>query len=732
MKKYPENIQKSLLELLKQIETEDTYTRQRLLRECKQLELYWHGFQRIFWDENVQDFRVPTQDVMDQVSSREEVKLVYDYVVNIFKAHGLSIVAALAAEVPGVVFSPEDSDNPRDVLAARKAETLGKVIQKYNKSKLLFYHALFTLFTNQFVAAYNYYDRNEKFGTIEVPTFKMQNVKDPDTYYCPECDQRYEQELVNCPECSGDLTKEPGQESKEPTQTGTKKIDRGMTKIVVRGALNVKIPAWATDQESCGYLIDYSDQHFAYLRHLYPELDRDSISSMGSDNFERMARMISIGRLYSDTYLQSLLTLKKIWLRPWMYDSLDEDEANELRKSFPKGVFFTVIDSGDDLFAEARPEMMDDHWTITKGDLSRSVIGDPLGKPLLPLQDLENMVTNLLVESLEHSVPSSFADPEMVDFELYSKQEVLPGAIYPLKNSLNPNRRTEDYFFTMKTSTLPKEGVDFDKIVESKGQFVVGAFPSIFGGPQTQGSKTLGEYQESRNYALQRLSIPYQFLYFWWSDVLYKGVKDHVANMIDDEKYPTKTQDGRFENINLLMDDFSTGRFNLLIPESALDLPVSYSTKRSTVQQIIQMNSDLLNGFLFSPENKKFTLRLLGIEELNDLDSNQTIKQLLEIEALLKGSPIPNPQTGQDTSSVPIEPEVDDDDIHLRILKTFLSSELGQGHKKNNPEGYTNCLLHAKEHKDALQAAQAAQMAQQPQNSPNPKVPMKGPQNVGR
>lgn len=697
MKKYSESIQNSLLEILKQIEQEDSYTRQRMLRECKQLELYWHGFQHIFWDERVQDFRIPTHDVLEQISSREEIKFIYDYVVNIFKAHGLSIIAALSAEVPGVSFSPMDSDNPRDVLAAKKAEELGKVIQRYNKSKVLFYHALFTLFTNHFVAAYNYYERDEKYGSVDIPKFKKEKIKAPNYWYCAACDLTNEQSLENCPECSGELEKLGGEEIEDLVSDGNEVVNKGMTKLIVKGTLNIKIPTYAANQEACGYLIDYSDQHFAMLRNMYPDIPREKLSSQSTEDFEKIARMPNNG---SDNDTQSLLTLKRVWLRPWMFDILEEDEAAELHKEFSKGCYFAAIN--DDIFAEAREEVLDDHWTIAKGDLSRAVHGDPLGKPLLPLQDLENMVTNLLIESLEHSVPSTFADPEVIDFETYSKQEVVPGAVYPIKNSLvNPNKRLEDYFFTLKASTLPKEGVDFDAIIESKGQFVVGAFPSIFGGPQTQGSKTLGEYQESRNYALQRLSIPYQLLFFWWSDTIYKSVKDYIKNMLLDEKHSTKTKDGKFVNVQFLLDDFSSGRFDVLIPESAIDLPVSFSQKRTTVQQMIQLNSDYLNQFLFSPENRKTTLRFLGIEELSDLDSNQSTKQLIEIDELLKSSPILS-ETGEEVSSVNIEPEIDDNEIHLRVIRTFLSSDLGQEHKKMNLEGYKNALLHAREHQTYL------------------------------
>lgn len=733
----PEAIQKSLLAILEEIENEDETIRQRMVRECKQNELYWHGFQYIFWDERAQDYKIPTQDVMEEIASREETKFIYDYVVNVFKAHGLSIIAALSAEIPAVPFSPMDAESPEDTIAARKAEALGKIIQKSNKAKLIFYHALFLLYTNHFVAAYNSYERDEELGTVDIPKYEKKPTKvSPDNYACPneDCNFESEDELSECPHCGGELNFTEGETKNLPTKTGMETVEKGMERIKIKGVLNVKIPTYAADQAGCGYLIDYTDQHYAWLRDNYDHIDEDKISAGSGDDFEKSSRMPSFSGLYSDSYTQNLRTLARVWLRPWMYNVLPKDEAAVLHKRFPKGVYFAAIESSGYIFAEARKEKLDDHWTITKGDLSRTVHGDPIGKPLIPLQDLENMVTNLMVESLEHSVPSTWADPEIIDFETYSKQEVLPGSIYPAKTSLtNPNRRMEDYFFTLKTSTLPKEGVDFDRMIETKSQFVVGAFPSIFGGPQTQGSKTLGEYQESRGYALQRLSIPYQLLFLWWSDTIYKSVKDYIKNMVADEKHTTTVQDGKFETVQLLQETFVLGKFNLLLAESATDLPISFSQKRTTLQQMIQLNSDVLNEFLFSPENRKVTLKFLGMEELTDLDSNQTMKQLMEIEELLKGEPVeseqPDPITGQPmkTSTIPIEPEVDDSEIHIRVIRTFASSSSGQEHKKSNPAGYENMLLHAKEHKDYMMQQQLQQMQQESAAKAPPQLPAAAP-----
>lgn len=703
-KDIKESIKKSLVFLLDKCELEDLYIRQRMLREAKQLELYWHGFQFIFWDEREQDFRIPTHEALEELSTREDTKYIYDYVVNVFKAHGLSIIAALSADVPSVPFSPRNPDEIEDVLAAKKAEELGKVIMKANRAKLLFYHALFTLYTNHYVLSYNYYERDKKYGTTDIPNYKKKKIKGNDYFQCEDCGFITEEKPESglCKDCAAELTQKEGEEQEQMVQDGTKEENLGMSKIRVRGTLNTKIPLWAADQDACGYIIDYYDQHYSYLRYIYPDL-RDKIDEQNStDNFERIMRMPTLGRLYSDTYLSSLQTLKRVWLRPHMFEMLDKEDAKELKDEYPNGVHFAYIGDTNsiDLLAEAEPSNMDDCWTIAKGDLSRAVHGDPLGKPALGLQDVENMVTNLMIESMEHSIPSTFADPEILDFDKYSHQEVVPGAVYPTKEGMSSQKAIGDYFYTLQTSTLPKESVDFDAIVQSKTQFVLGAFPSIFGGPQTEGSKTLGEYQESRSYALQRLSIPYQMLFFWWADTIYKGVKIHIVEMIDEEVHTSQNIDGKYVCVKLLADYFTKGRFNQVIPESAVDLPVSFSQKKSTLQQMIQLNNDTLMQYLFSPENRRITLRYLGMEEFSDMDSNQSIKQMIEIDEM---------QTGP----VGIDQFLDDHDIHLRIIKNFASSAYGQEVRKDMPEWYNNMMQHGQLHYQALQDNIAMQQQKQ-------------------
>lgn len=692
-KQYSERIQKSLMHILEVCEKEDAEARESLLREAKLHELYWHGFQHIFYDSNIGDFRIPTHETLQAIESDSDTKFVYDIVVNIFKAHGLSIIAALAAEIPGVHFSPENAESPDDLKAARQAEYLAKIISKQNRSKLLFYKALFTLFTNHIVASYNYYDRDRKFGELTLQKYKQELTKiEEDKYVCTVCEKEFEQNILKCDDCGGELEFVEGQSEMMAVPDGEETIGKGIERIDVEGDLTIKVPIYAADQDACGYLLQYKDQHYAFLRELHPDLDWDKLGPGGKQNSEKDARSYSTFRNYNNT--KELLTYKRLWARPWMFNICDKEEALELKTEFPSGVRLCAI---EDTFAEAIPDEMDKHWTLGKGDISRGVHGDPIARPLVPMQDLENSAVNLLTDSFEQSIPSTWASPEVVDFDLYGKQEATPGAINRIKNDISTNRKLDDYFYTLKPANLPAEGLEFERLVESKGQFLVGSFPSIYGGPQASGSKTLGEYQESRGYALQRLSIPYQLLWFWWADTLHKSVVDYIDNMLEDETHSMQAKSGHFQNVILYSDHFTNGKFHLLIPESAVDLPVSYSQKKSTLQTIVQLNNDYLNSFLFSPENRGVTLKYLGLEELTDSEFNQADKQISELYELLgSAGEIP----------IQVEAEIDDHEIHLRVGRNILCSDYGQRIKKFNPKGYEAALIHLSEHKMILDSMQ--------------------------
>ena len=700
-KKYSKEIQDALKNVIDKCELEDQFLRKRHIFEAKENDLYWHSFQYIYWDASQQEFRIPTHESLDRSSSsREETEFVYDYVTNIFKAHGLSIISAISgSDAPGVAFYPADANNPDDVRAAQKAEQLGKVINKKNNSKLQMVHSLFILFTQHILCSYVYYERHEKYGSVKIPKFKKEEVTTQDSYNCYGCQYVSEQPVDICPNCNQPTTLQPGGTTTQLKPNGVVEVNKGFPRNWVGGVLNVRVPSYAEDQEGCGYLIRYSDQPLSYLRDRFPDIRNDIVvGDDESDSYEKLARAPSTTQYYSESYTNNLCTFRQAWLRNWQFECLDDEEkANLLKETFPNGAYCAFI--SHHVFAEANDECMDESWTITKGDLSRTIHGDPLGKALIQIQDIANTTRNLNLECLEQSVPVNFADMRMLDFTKYSLQEVKPGLTYPVKKPADM-QSINDGFSSFKTATVSKEATDLQESIDQDAEFVSGDFPSVFGG-SGEGSKTLGEYQESKQNALRRLSIPSMLFYFWWAQVTHKQVKLFIKNMIEDENF-TQQVDRRFQATYISRDDFK-GKFDLLIPETAGELPVSFGEKRNVIMQAIQSNVPQVLEFLFSPENLRVVLRYFAFEEFTSPGDIQIQKAFRSLSMLLQGQEI-----------IP-DQDLDDPVEQLQVFKNYLSSDSGQDEKNQNPEGYQLCINFMKELK------QMAIMSQTPPAPPTDK-----------
>ena len=48
---------------------------------------------------------------------------------------------------------------------------------------------------------------------------------------------------------------------------------------------------------------------------------------------------------------------------------------------------------------------------------------DPICQPLVSIQEMRNTLVNLTIETIEHGIPSTFADPRVVNFDKYGKFE---------------------------------------------------------------------------------------------------------------------------------------------------------------------------------------------------------------------------------------------------------------------------------------------------------------------
>lgn len=650
-----------IVTIVERFETENKDIREERLIRWSRNEHYWKGFQYLFWSSMEGNWKVPSLGELRELDDDIIEDLLYSKVINIYKSHGQSIVAALSVDTPGVKFFPDDADDPEDVQTAKAYSKMAELIQRHNKAKLLIMHALYIMYNQDFVAARTYKVTDKKFGTFSTPVFGqvdglVAKIKDEET-------------------------------------------PKSRVKIDVYGPLQVQIPPKAKTQDDVNYLVLELDQHPTIIQGLYGDLVKDVKLDPYTESDRRYR---DIDRIYED----KLVTVKHVWLEPSAYYQIGPEEDVELLKSqYPEGCYAVIING---VCIKAEPAILKDEWTITYDPMSSSVATEPLGESLIPLQDIKNDLTNYTLQTIEYGIPETFADIRALNWEAYRNQKSRHGQVFPARKP--PDGRMDDNFTTIKTTNLSREVQEFNKALDSDAQFVSGDYPSIYGGP-SQGSKTLGEYAMSRNQALQRLSSYWTIINFWWADVMEKSCnlfRDMLGGR--DENFVVEDS-GNFVNVWIRSAELQ-GSVGNVEPESSEKFPLTTGQKRDMLIELITLNNEAVNSVIFAQENAQKVSTIMGFGELSIPGENQLAKQIRETQILMSTEPI-----DQMTPSIMPDQDLDDHGVHAANIQEFLVSFRGQELQQTNPLGYLNCLMHFKMHKmfEQMQMMQEAAANAEPE-----------------
>lgn len=677
--KLEEGLQSCLKDLMDQYEKEDGPFRKQQVKQWKKHDEFWHGMQYVFWSESKQDWISPAQagNLGVGEEGREDAEgPFYDYVINIYKAHGEAIIAALSAQIPSVRFPPDDADNDDDIMTSKTYAKVADLIQRHNKSKLVLLRALFIIFNQGNVYSYHAPKSDKAFGKISIPKYGK-------AAFCPQCEKKVgEDEGQPCPECG---TQTEGRK----VVISAKEANKTRTIIDLFGGLHVKVSRNARNQNETPYLILKLDQNLALLKSIYPHIADEIEADYGDiGQYERASRTPSSASSESTgDENENLRTLRRAWMRPYVIDGLPkekDEEKKKLKKMFPNGIYCAFVGK---VYAESRDEELDKYWTIGQGGLSQYLHSDPVGQSLIPIQELTNILTNVTQETIEQGIAEGYADPEVLDFESYSRHERRPGMTYPA--TPKPGTKLGDSFAEGPRASLSKEVPGFADRLDKAGQFVVGSFPSIYGGPGEGKSRTASEYNMSRQMALQRLSIVWTLLVHWWAAVIEKSVKIYVENLIEDERF-TKQEDGNYVNVWIRKGEM-VGKVGEVEAEGAETFPVSTPQKQDLLMKLLGMGNQFLEAAIFDSENRKLVADALAFPEFHIPGEAQRVKQARETQLLLKGMWVaPNPL-------------IDEDEIHTQSLKNFLVDAVGMDAERTNPKGYALCVKHLEAHQQSME-----------------------------
>lgn len=750
--KINDELQLSLKAILDHCDLEDSAVRMRQIRTWKKFKYMWNGFQRVWWSEVAHDWKV-----VDSIAAEDSSgSSYYDKDINVFRSYGESIIAALSQTVPSITCLPDDADNPLDTSTARAADKIAELVFKHNNAPLLWVHALFILFTEGMVAAYNYTISDDEFGTYSEPKYENEEVEQQ-VATCPHCgykDQNYQNDeslsdderdeydpddddsvshnLLStnewiCAQCLA--TAEPEITTEKvivPRLTGVTSKPKSRQCIEIYGGLNVRVPNYARAQKDCPYLILNEEKHYAQVISEYPDLagkfDKKSkidAYTGGSETYERWGRLST---QYRGEYPVNTATIRTCWFRPYLYNVLkDDDQISDLKKKFPDGCKVTFING--DMFADACNESLDDHWTLTTNPLSDFIHYEPLGNGVVSVQEILTSLISLTLQTIEHGIPQTFADPSVLNFEQYSQTEVLPGGIFPAKPQ--GGKSIADGFYEVKTATLSGEVLPFAEKINELGQMVSGALPSLSGGAAPNSSKTAAQYAMSRSQALQRLQMPWKMLTFWWKQIFAKVIPAYIKDMVDDEKVTKKDSNGNYIQTFIRKAELQ-GKIGSIELEASEEIPLTWGQKRDALMKIVELQIPQFMAALSDPANAQLVAEAIGMDDFIIPGQEDRQKQYEEIQQLVASAPIPTgiigPAGPMLQPSVEVEPLVDNHEVEIEICRRWLVSEEGRQVKIDNPEGYHNVLLHMQSHMQIMQQLTMNQPAPEPQGQPKMKA----------
>ena len=698
--KLSDELEQSLKDIIKSCENEDREIRKSMVRQWKKSEEFWHGVQYLFWSESDESWHSPLEmnwsDDFGDDEEKEELGSFSDKVVDIYKAHGESIISALSAQIPGLRWLPDDADSTEDCTTVKTYNKIGDLVQRHNKAKLLFLRALFFLANHGIVASYRYQESDEKYGTIKVPVYGEEE-RDVVEFVCSNCgyssDEDWTGEPLNsnaaatqsCPQCQS--TEPPQQEQskqKVPVLISEEDRPKSRVKLDIFGALHFKVSIFARNQSECSYFGLFLDQGKDTACENYPDL-YEEIQNDTIDNLDRFARASYNYPTDEEVEKKNLVAVNKWWLRPAAFNRETERSKREkLVKKFPKGCRVIAVGKQKHI-ANVIEESLDDRWEIGQSGLSTYIYSDAILRPLIQIQEMRNQLVNLIIETIEHGIPSEFARPDVVNFSTYSRYEAVPGYLYKALPG-RPGEKLADAFYTSNRATLSREVAMFLKQLDQDAQFAIGSFPSIYGGPSEGKSRTFAEYAASRQMALQRLSIVWQLITDWWTRTVAGCVKLYASCLVEDEKF-TKFESGNYVNVWIKRSEM-LGKVGGVEPEASETFPISMAQKKDLILKLMEMNNQFVNAALYAPENARIIQEILALTEFKLPGEAQRIKQVIEINEML----------ADENNEVQIDPQVDDDAVHISTLKSFMADLPGLDVKRDNPRGYAKLALHLQEH----------------------------------
>ncbi|MBZ5540700.1 MAG: hypothetical protein LAN61_09300 [Acidobacteriia bacterium] len=669
----------ALRDLVRQYREEGVVARRHEIRRMRQARLFWQGLQYAWWNPNDMNWHLPFESRSSDDRALEEMPR-YQFVTNFYQGFGLSFIAVLSQDVPGVRFYPQSAQSLEDISAARAASDVAELIEQNNHMEHLLTLVGYHLWTDGKLGGYvRYVADGQRFGFHEEELLEAVEIPlGEDVYVCPQCGKENGKsklenrdsggedgeaesngefrvsnfaaqegaqsgEQAQCPDCGAQLSDADLRRAERvtvPRVAGRRRVANGQEVISIVGGLELNTPVWANEMHEYPYLQWQAEVHRAKLKAAYPHAaDKiESSPSQGSEDVYARVSRLSVSQglpsIHPGDALVNLITFDRTWIRPWAFYAIeDEDVRAELLALFPDGCY--VAFAGE-AYCEARNETMDDHWRVLHALPGDGQNRPSVGDSLVQVQERYNVLSNMQAETYEYGIPPIYADPQVLDFDALSNQVAEPAAHFPAR--ARPGQPLAAGFFQPAPAQVPPDMLRHQQdLIGPVSQFLTGLFPAVFGG-NMEGVKTASGYAMARDQAMGRLGLVWRRTKQFYADVMLLGVDCFRKNRPEDAEIPLLGPDGVFDSRVIRLAEL---KGNICVhPEADETFPRLKSQQRGVLQQLFGINDPVIQRALTEPANIGYIKNVLGLTELVVPGEDARNKQLREIQQLLSSAPM--------------------------------------------------------------------------------------------
>lgn len=605
----PDQLRRALLKCVSDAQAQEKFVRRQEVLQDAKIRFYDMGIQHVYLNGSY-SWTMGTAGAAYSTGPNSKnyfSEYLDDY--PILPAFGQIIRAKLSEHDPSVDFQPDDPNDPNDLESAKAAEAMRHDYDRNNDVKLL-----------QQQIIYHW----EMGGRCVVWT-----------------------RSEDAPSRFGDVAGNP------PRHVVS----------TAYGSIEAKVPIFAASVRDCGYCILYDDPDIQDAKEKYWWI-KDKIDAgqqcLDENAYERIARLgiiqNSAGRSYGwniGDAVTHLIGRGQIFLRTNRFQGFDDafEEATELdvivdgdnervmtvgeklKQLYPDGAHVTVVGQS---YACSYNKSMDDCISISHPYIGKGQQRMPILFPMVVVQDRFNQGMNLIAESQDHLVPSTWIGCAATEFAAITKQRAKPGAFRNLKE-LPANVKIQDVIYREPDYQIPASAMGFLEFLDgSLPQFMLATPPAIWGQAMSE-NKTASGLQLAAAQAMGILGALWDMEVQQFTEIY----RQNVVSVVTDEKYADKIVTRNRKGLRQIVEkgSLTKGKWRAYAGRDS-GFPESTNAKRQSLERLIALIAPTPLGtqVMGSPDNIAELVRVSGVN-LVIPEAEARDKQLREIEILLATEP---------------------------------------------------------------------------------------------